>query len=200
MTKLSTLRIMEQSFDWWGTVASPIVFTLVGALISLYAAIVFERYKRYVDIVREVRSKRLTLGSQFVPVYVEGLREAFRMGAEYREFLELKQGQLEAEGQLETARRVGELHAFAYEATERVLAMQNMLDMQPAKKQAIETLLLRFQIRFAEIASDRFTNFEASFHPLVSALIRPWPQRLVAQSALAVATQFFVDLPSAKSL
>ncbi|NEN07752.1 hypothetical protein G3T36_17995 [Diaminobutyricibacter tongyongensis] len=198
---------MTSSQDWWTAVVSPIVFVIVGAVISLYATIIFERYKFFVDTVREVRSARLTLGRDFLPVYVEGIPECCRLGYEYSNFLELKQGQLEAAGQSSTAKQIERLHAFAYEATGRIVAMQNALDLvagspekHAVKAKAIQNLLSAFQLRFNKVSRDEFTDFERNMRPNRGALLRPWPQPLVANEANASGVQYFVDLPSARNV
>jgi hypothetical protein len=56
LLQVGTTRALTSA--WWSGAASPVLFTLLGAVVSFYATVVFERYKRFGEILREVAQAR----------------------------------------------------------------------------------------------------------------------------------------------
>jgi hypothetical protein len=124
---------------FWSGAVSNVAFMLLGAAVSFYATIVFERYKRFGDLLREIAQARLH--TEGYPISPRDIVRAHQMALDYWRFLEGMQWSLDAEGHHGAAAQVGRLVSFAYRTT---ACLERMLGDQ-AKGSSIDTYLSAFQ-------------------------------------------------------
>jgi hypothetical protein len=174
---------------WWSDVASNVVFMLLGAAVSFYATIVFERYKRFGEILREVAQARVH--AEGYPISPQDLARAHEEAFDYWRFLEGRQWALDAEGHHKAAAQVGRLVSFAYRTT---ACIERMLgDKQQGL--AIDKYLMAFQSEFGRIKDREFVRFEEKVRPSVWAFLRPLPQSILARERQTILVDFFDRLP-----
>jgi hypothetical protein len=174
--------------DFWSGPVPGLVFMLLGAAISLYATIVFERYKGFGDTLREIALARVH--AEGYPISPRDISRAHHEAFDYWRFLEGRRWALDAEGHHKAAAQVGRLVGFAY-AT--VACVERMLrDQQNGL--SVDTYLMAFQIEYGRIKDHEFVRFEERLRPNVWALIRPLPQPILPNKMETIPVDYFDKL------
>ncbi len=173
---------------WWPDFASPVLFTLLGAIISLYATVVFERYKRFGEILREVAQARRY--AEGYPVSPRDLSRAHPAALDYWRFLERKQGDMNAEGQHEAAAQLGLLVSFAYRAA---ACIEKMLEDE-RNGIPIGVYFSAFQSEYVRIKDRDFIRFEANVRGRLRTFLRPLPQPVLPKQSTAILVDYFETL------
>ena len=168
---------------------SNVLFMLLGAVISFFATIVFERYKRFGEILREVAQARVH--AEGYPVSPRDLVRAHGKALDYWRFLEGRQWTLDAEGHHKAAAQLGRLASFAYRTTAFIERMRNDLE----KGSSIVAYFTAFQSEFSRIRDGEFVRFEDTVRPSVWALLVPAPQPILPKKRETVLVDFFDRLP-----
>lgn len=171
--------------DLWSGLVSNVAFMLLGAIISFYATIVFERYKRFGEILRDVAQARVY--AEGYPISPRDLPRAHQEALNYWRFLEGRQWAMDAEGHHKAAALVGRLVNFAYRTT---VCVERMLGDQQ-KGSSIDTYLGAFQSEFGRINNREFVRFEEKLRPSLGALFRPTPQPILPKKREAILVDFF---------
>ncbi len=164
---------------------SNVVFMLLGAAISFYATVVFERYKRFGEILREVAQARVH--AEACPISPPDLSRARQKASEYWLFLESRQWALDAEGHHKAAARVGRLVSFAYRAA---ACIERMIKDQQ-KGSSIDAYFTAFQSEYGRIRDGEFVRFEETVRPSLRALLRPLPQPVLPGKRETILVDFF---------
>jgi Collagen triple helix repeat (20 copies) len=170
---------------WWMDCASNVFFMLLGAIISFYATIVFERYKRFLEILREVALARVH--AEGYPMSPRDLTRAHPKALDYWRFLEEKQWEMNDEGQQRAAAELGRLVSFAYRTT---ACIEKMLTEQQ-KGNSIDTYLTAFQSEFGRIKREEFIQFEGKVPASRWAFLRPLPQPRIHRAATQIMVSYF---------
>ena len=165
------------------------VFMLLGAAISFFATIVFERYKRFGEILRDVAQARVH--AEGYPISPRDLSRAHEKALDYWRFLEGRQWALDAEGHHKAAAKVGRLASFAYRTT---ACLERMIKDQQ-KGSSIDAYLTAFQSEFSRIRDREFVRFEDTVRPSIWALLLPVPQPILPRKRETVLVDFFDRLP-----
>ena len=181
---------------WWSGAAAPVLFTLLGALVSFYATVVFERYKRFGGLLREVAQARrydMPLG---YPVSPRDLERAHPAALSFWGFVERKQGEMNAEGHHDAAARLGLLVSFAHRSRsciEEMLADKN-------NGNSIDAYFSFFQSEYGRIKNRDFIRFEESIHGKLRTFLRPFPQPVLPKESAHILVDYFeIDAANAAS-
>jgi hypothetical protein len=161
---------------------------LLGALVSFYATILFERYKRFRETLLEIaRARQLNEG---YPISTKNLQPVYEKAINYWRLLESKQWTLNADGHVEAAAQVGRLVSLAYRSA---ACIENLVN-KSTKGLREEQYLSAFQIEFTTIYSKNFVRFEERLRPSVKALLQPFPHAYAPASAKVICVDFFETL------
>jgi hypothetical protein len=178
--------------SWWTDAASPLVFVLIGAAVSLYATVVLERYNRFNAILRAVNHARRR--AELYPLAVSDLKRARDEGLDYWHRLEHARDDMDAEGQHRAAKRISRLVSFAYIATSKTEGM--LADAQdPEKRASVPARLQAFQLEFNRIKDDEFVRFEDTVKGQLAIFLRPMPQRPITDRTGVEIVDYFQDTP-----
>ena len=164
----------------WSALGSNVGFILVGAILSLYFTVVFERYKTFGGILRDVAQAR-----RHADVYPDSLSDLTRAKSEmirYRNLLESKRWTLDAEGHKETAAQVGRLQQFAYRAH---ACMLHMITEQEGGN-SMGSYLAAFQIEYSKIMNSDFNSFEETLRPSRLTLLKPYSHPRLPSSRMDI--------------
>jgi hypothetical protein len=157
------------ALNWWTDVLSPIVFLLIGAGVSFYATVVFERSKRFREMARALALMRLYNDGS--PFSSHDIARAYPGAIEFWRKIEDLQWGLDAEGHHNAAKHVARLTSFAANAAR---CIEYMLDQQEAGK-SVNNYLSSFTGEYARIQTEEFTRFEDRLKPSKRALLMPRP-------------------------
>src|SRR5215469_12857888 len=104
ITNLLQLAMLDAQ-DRWSE--KDIALLLLGAVISLYVTVVFERYKRFAEMLRTLGRNR-ELSADYTPYSTlnVNLEASYRRMDSFHEFLAETTWSLEAEGHQEAAKKV----------------------------------------------------------------------------------------------
>lgn len=170
---------------WVADIGQNLFFLFLGAAVSFYATIVFERYKRFGDILREIGQARAH--SEIYPTSLSDLNRAHSKAIEFWRFLESQQWELDADGHHKAAAEVARLVAFAYR---NCACIEHML-RDKEKGSPIETYLVAFQSDYQTIYGKEFIQFEKAIRPTRWALLRPKPSSILPTRQTAVVVSYF---------
>lgn len=173
---------------WVADIAQNLVFLFMGATVSFYATIVFERYKRFGDILRAIGQARSHSG--IYPTSASDLVRAASKSTELWRFLESQQWELDAEGHHKAAAQVARLAAFVYRSN---ACISHMLNDQKDKK-PINIYFIAFQSEYQTIYNDNFIQFEKPLRANRWALWRPKPSSILPTRQTAVVVDYFDKL------
>ncbi len=163
---------------------------VLGMLVSFYATMLFERYKRFRETLLDIARKR-QLDSEAYPTSTKNLLPVYDKALEYWRFLEGKQWTLNADGHVDAAAQVGRLASFAY----RSAACIEHLMQQDSKGLSGDHYLQAFQIEYRRIYDANFVAFENRLKPNIKALLQPYPHAYAPTRATVVLVDFFDKLP-----
>ena len=169
----------------WKDVGSDVFFMFLGTIVSFYATIVFERYKRFQEILRSIALARIHY--EGYPISPYDLVRAHPLAIEYWRFLESQQWSLDTEGHYAAAAQVGRLTSFAFRTG---TCIEHMLDEQK-KKRAIANYLAAFQSEYGRLKNDEFTQFEKRIRPNRWALLKPFPGSVLPTRRTQVMVNYF---------
>ena len=167
-------------------------FTLLGAAIALYVTVVFERYKRFGGILRDVAQARRH--SEGYPLGLSDLPRAHDASLDYWRYLERKQGDMDAEGQHDAAAQIGRLVSFAYRATAKSERMLNDKN-KGVSVSSVSLYLSEFQMEYNRIKDRDFIRFEGGIHGKRAVFLHPWPQPILSNKATVILVDYFDRLP-----
>lgn len=173
---------------WWADHGNDVFFMLLGGVISFYATIVYERYKQFGEILREIAAARIH--AENYPVSPSDLKRAHDHSLELWRLLENRQWALDAQGQHNAAAQIGRLAGFVYRAT---ACMERMLADQKQGR-AVDIYFTAFQSEFARIKEAEFLRFENQIRPEIGALLRPYPRQPAPEQRKSILVDYFNDL------
>jgi len=177
---------------FWSTYGKDTVFSflgvLLGALVSFYATILFERYKRFRETLLEIaKARQLNEG---YPISTKNLHPVYSKAVDYWRLLESKQWTLNADGHVEAAAQVGRLVSLAHRSA---ACIENLLNKN-TKGLPENQYLSAFQSEFSRIYNNNFVRFEERLKPSVKALLQPFPHAYAPVSAKVILVDFFENL------
>lgn len=172
------------------SVVSNIVFMLVGAALSLYATIVFERFKRFKENVRSIGEARQLYEGYPVSLAQIELERAHGRAIDFWRLLESKQWALNADQHYRAAAKVDKLKNFAFRTTTLIEKLQRDDTKGLEKSQ----FLSAFQAEYNRIKSDEFVQFEKEIRPGWWALLKPFPNPVLPKQATTVMVNYFDKL------
>jgi hypothetical protein len=187
-----TIPRMADLPSWWTDAASPFIFVVIGAAVSLYATVVLERYNRFKAILRKVNHARRR--AELYPLSVSDLERAHGAALDYWHLLEHARDDMDAEGQHQAAKRVGRLVSFVYAATAKIESMLNDTRDQD-RRGSVPSRLSAFQAEFNRIKNDEFTGFEDTVKGEPAVFLKPMPQKLTADSVSVEVVDYFEGIP-----
>ena len=163
---------------------------LLGALISLYATVVFERYNRFGELMRTVaRARQHFEGNPSSPDPPQ-LKRSHELGVAFFRLLDETEWSLNAEGHFDAAVGVARLKGFIYR---EVACVENMLAGR-TKGMAVSQYLSLVTMEYAEVWGRDFVAFERNFRPRVAALLRPYPHPVLPVGMTSVVVNYFDQL------
>lgn len=168
-------------------VFSDVLVLLLGTLLSLYATVVFERRKRYGEILRDVGRTRQHFEGYPVSPGPESLEHAHSETVELWHFLEDREWALAADGHKSAALSINRLNAFFYRAATCIEKMQ----AGDTKGLTVDQYLAEFQSEYSRIYDSEFRQYESSIRPTIWALIRPFPNPVLPKSLSAASVDYF---------
>jgi hypothetical protein len=182
------LVILDESSRWS---EKDIVLLLLGTVISFYATVVFERYKRFAEMMRGIARNR-ELSASYPPESALGvnLESSYRQMELFREFLAETMWNLEAEGHLEAARKVAQLKSFMERAAGCVAHMLG----GSIGELSIDQYLKQFNDEYQQIFAANFQCFEEHLHPSWRALLQVYPHPTLPGSRVSTDFDYFDKL------
>lgn len=183
-----TLAIFDESSRWS---EKDIVLLLLGAVISLYTTIVFERYKRFAEMLRAVARNR-ELSVEYPPYSTDtvNLEAAYRQMESFWEFLAESTWNLEAEGHREAAIHVARLQSYMKNASRCVGRMLGgSIGTMTAKQ-----FLHKFTTEYRKIFDENFQCFEERLRPSWKALLQFYPHPTLPESRVTTDFDYFHEL------
>jgi hypothetical protein len=195
IAKPVAVAVFEDASKW---TVKDVALLALGAMISFYATVVFERYKRFGEILREVaRNRELSL--EYLPdsKWSVNLELSYRRLQECQERLAECIWNLEADGHLKAAGKLARLRGFIWSATCCVDRMMN----ERTGHLSVEQFLEQFKTEYQQIFDADFQNFETQLHPSWSALLRPYPHPAHPESRVSNDFDYFhvlLNLPVPK--
>jgi hypothetical protein len=171
-------------------VLSDAVVLLLGTLLSLYVTVVFERQKRFGDLLRDVGRTRQHFEGYPVSPGPKDLEHAHTQTVNFWRFLENKEWGLAADGHHQASARINRLKAFFFRAAACIEKMQS----GDTKGLPVDQYLMEFQSEYQRIYDGEFRQYESTIHPTMWALIRPFPHPVLPKSLTAVGVNDFDTL------
>ncbi len=171
-------------------VFSDVLVLLLGAILSLYATVVFERRKRFGEILRDVGRTRQHFQGYPVSPAPRDLEYAHTETVRFWHLLEEKEWELAADGHRDAAARINRLHSFFF----RVAACIEKMQSKDTNGLAVDQYLMEFQSEYQRIYDSEFRQYESAIHPSMWALIRPLPHPVLPKSLTAVSGDDFIAL------
>ena len=162
---------------------------LLGAAVSLYTTVVFERYKRFGELMRSVARTRQNFEGHASSPATAHLTRAHELNKEFFHMLEETEWSLDTDGQHDAAAAVARLKGFIFRAT---ACIENMLAGKT--KGSLDQYLSMFTIEYSEIYERDFTAYELHIRPQIAPLLRPYPHPVMRRKATAAFVNYFDKL------
>ena len=163
---------------------------VLGSIVSFYGTMLFERYKRFREILLDISQARQM--NDAYPTGIKNLEPVYLRAIDYWRTIGRKRWTLHADGHHEAAAQVGRLESFAYRSALCIehLVNNDTLGLSP------NNYLSAYQTEFNKIVrEEKFVAFERQLHPNIGALLRPYPHPYSPLKATAiVGLTFFSDL------
>jgi len=163
---------------------------LLGALISLYVTVVFERYNRFGELMRTVARARQHFEGHPGSTAVAQLKRSHELSVAFFRLLDEIEWSLNAEGHYDAASGVARLKGFIFR---EVACVENMLAGK-TKGLPLDQYLSLVTMEYAEIWNKEFVAFEAKLRPSIAALLRPYPHPVLPARMTAVIVNYFDKL------
>jgi hypothetical protein len=184
--------VLPPNEAFWSKYGKDTFFSMLGALLgmltSFYATIIFERYKRFREILLDIaKSRQLNEG---YPISIKNLQPIYGKAIDYWRLLESKQWMLNADGHVEAAAQVGRLTSFAYRSA---ICIEHLLN-KDTKGLREDQYLSAFQISYGRIKDSNFIQFEKSLRPNLKALLQPYPHASAPVELKVILVDFFDNL------
>ncbi len=168
---------------------SDAVFLVLGAAISFFATIVFERRKRFGELLREIAASRRTDESH--PLSLLDLPRAYQCAIAFWKTTERQAWTLDADGHHAAAAAVRRLSFFAFRSGEY---MEHLM-ASDASASSKSTLLSAFQSERGRIKDADFIRFEDNIRPSTWDLLQPWPHPVATRKTIIPTVNYFEALP-----
>jgi hypothetical protein len=162
----------------------------LGAVVSLYTTVVFERYKRFGELMRTVARNRQNFEGVANSPNEAHLKRAHEKSMAFYRLLEETVWSLDTDGQHKAAAELGRLQTFMFQAT---VCVENMLANR-TKGLSLEQYLSEYTMIFADINHEAFGRFEDHIRPEIAALLRPFPHPVMRRKATTILVQYFDKL------
>lgn len=163
---------------------------LLGAVVSLYVTVVFERYNRFGELMRRVARARQHFEGHPGSTAEAQLKRSRELSVEFFRLLDETEWSLNAEGHYDAAAGVGRLKGFIFRA---VACIENMIAGK-TKGLPLDQYLSLVTIEYAEAYNKDFVAFERKLRPSLPALLRPYPHPVLPTKATAVIVNYFDKL------
>jgi len=159
----------------------------LGFLGSIYGSIVFQRWNRFKNIMRDVALARINY--EGYPTKPETLEMSLNKTNEFWRLINIKFLELTADGHFEAGKEVGTLQSFTYRTAAHI---ENMLNLK--NEQQVGIYLQAFQIEYKRIYDEEFIQFENKLKPNIKALLIPKPHPITAIKSVTVLVDYFDKL------
>lgn len=163
---------------------------LLGALISLYVTVVFERYNRFGELMRTVARARQHFEGHPGSTGAAQLKRSHELSVEFFRLLDETEWSLNAEGHYDAAAGVARLKGFIYR---EVACVENLLAGK-TKRLTPSQYLSMVTVEYAEAWNRDFVAFERKLRPSMAALLRPYPHPVLPEKMTAVIVNYFDKL------
>jgi hypothetical protein len=174
---------------FWSKYGKDTFFSLLGVvlgmLVSFYATILFERYKRFRETLLDIARSRQQ--NEAYPTSTKNLQPVYEKAIDYWRRLESKQWTLNADGHVEAAAQVGRLTSFAYRSA---ICIEHLLN-KDTKGLPEDQYLSAFQAEYHDIKDANFIQFEKRLKPSLKALLQPYPHAYAPSQAKVILVDFF---------
>ena len=168
-----------------GDIAFALLGVLLGGLISFYATIVFERYKRFRETLMQVAYARQH--NTGYATSLNGLQASYDAAVDYWRQLEQLQWTLNADGHFDSAAEVGKLVSFAYRAA---TCVEKLLHGR-VKGITPDQYLQAYQSEYGRISNREFTAFENRLKPRWKAILQWYPHPYAPVAAKSILVDYF---------
>ena len=183
----SSRRGSEESSRWYW---KDLWLILLGAAVSLYTTVVFERYKRFGELMRTVARTRQHFEGHASSTAVAHLERAHERSIAFYQMLEETEWSLDTDGQHKAAAAVAHLKGFMFQAT---TCIEHML-AKKTKGLTVDQYLSEYTNIYADVWSQVFLRFEDRIQPEIAPLLRPYPHPVMRRKATAVGVEYFNKL------
>lgn len=163
---------------------------ILGAAVSLYTTVVFERYKRFGELVRTVARTRQNFEGHASSTAVPHLERAHERSIAFYRLLEETEWSLDTDGQHKAAAAVARLKGFMFQAT---TCIEHML-AKKTKGLTADQYLSEYTNIYADVWSGVFGRYEDRIKPEIAPLLRPYPHPVMRRKATAVSVEYFNKL------
>lgn len=185
--------MLEDASRW---TVKDVALLLLGAVISFYATAVFERYKRFGEMLRNVaRNRELSLEYLSDLSLMVNLEIAYRRMDAFHELLAETTWSLEADGHEDAAKKMAHLQSFIKRAAGCVGHMMSERTSPLTAKQYLEEFMTEYQ----DIFNANFQRFEEQLRPSWKALLRLFPHGVLPEQRVANEFDYFDELLKMKS-
>ncbi|WP_348267223.1 hypothetical protein [Edaphobacter sp. DSM 109919] len=163
---------------------------LLGAVVSLYVTVVFERYNRFGELMRTVaRARQHFEGHPGSPVEAQ-LKRSHELSVAFFRLLDETEWSLNAEGHYDAAAGVAQLKGFIFRV---VACIENMLEGK-TKGLVLGDYLSLVTAEYGQVYNRQFVAFERNLRPSLAALLRPYPHPVLPTKATVVVIDYFDKL------
>ena len=164
-----------------------ILFMFLGAIISLYGTIVFDRFKRFSEILRCIGEARQLYEGYPTSLTKSELLRAGERATNYWRLLESKQWVLNADQHYQAAAKLDQFKNFIY----RSIACIGNMQKNKTKGLPLDEYLSEFGIEYGRITRENFIQFEKNLEPSFWALLQPFPHPVLPKKATTVLIDYF---------
>ena len=189
--KINSMEFKPQKKEnGYSTALANVVFMFLGVIISLYGTIVFDRFKRFSELLRTVGEARQLYEGYPTSIDESELSRAHGRAMDYWRLLESKQWVLNSDHHYKAAAKLDILKNFAYRSIACIENMQN----NETKGLALDQYLAAFQVAYSKINRDNFIQYKKTIKPNVWALLKPFPHPVLPTKATTVTVDYFENL------
>jgi len=140
----------------------------LGALISIYATLIFARSTRFSETIRELEMNRQHFDGY--PISRNDLKRSLPKVIDFYHMVEKIEWRLNADGHYRAAGEVSRLRQFLYWVAAKIE------NMQSKGSELSSTELYHFQLVYNKVHErERFVKFGSTLRPSLWALLRPFP-------------------------
>ena len=167
----------------WSDVVIAAVSVLVGTILSLYFTVVFSRFVRYGELIRELARERQHF--EGYPSSLNSLEHSYPKAVAFWRNAERIEWSLNSDGHYKAGGQVGRVRQWAY----WIAAKQEEI-IRAYDDKAQQSLLLQSFQGYYHQNLEKFRQFELNIQCSVIALLQPWPHQVMPKKSETILDNF----------